>query len=90
MVKIKKPLLKIQISGVMTYEMWQAKACARYITANFQEQIAGYNMSVFFQTQWDQHLKQLQIEKKGDFYKHKGNMIVYINDKYIGDCDMFL
>jgi hypothetical protein len=30
------------------------------------------------------------VEKKGDFFTHKGNMIVYINDKYIGDCDMFL
>ena len=84
-------MLNIQISGVMSYELMAARACARELSAKHCDRIASFNVTPFYPTQWTTHLRKLQMEKKGSFYKHKGYMIVYVNDcEYIGNCDNFL
>lgn len=46
----------------------------------------------FFETQWEEYLHKLQIEKKGPFFNHKAaNPIIYYNDNiYVGDGETFL
>ena len=46
----------------------------------------------FFETQWEEYLNRLQIEKKGPFFNHKASSpIVYYNDcVYVGDGETFL
>lgn len=44
----------------------------------------------FFETQWEEYLKRVQVEKKGYFFHHKSSPLVYFNDtNYIGDGDAF-
>lgn len=42
--------------------------------------------------QWDLYMKKLANQKKGAFYSHKGNLIVYLaeSDRYVGGCENFL
>ncbi len=46
----------------------------------------------FFETQWEEYLGRLQVDKKGPFFAHKtSSPIVYYNDNiYIGDAEAFL
>ena len=46
----------------------------------------------FFETQWEEYLHNLQIEKKGPFFNHKASSpIVFYNDNiYVGDGETFL
>lgn len=46
----------------------------------------------FFETQWEEYLSKLQVEKKGPFFHHKASApIVFYNDLiYIGDGETFL
>jgi hypothetical protein len=46
----------------------------------------------FFETQWEEYLSAIQLEKKGPFFHHKPSApIVFMNDVvYIGDADTFL
>lgn len=44
----------------------------------------------FFETQWEEYLKKIQVEKKGSFYHHKQSPLIFYNDNcYIGDGDVF-
>ena len=66
-------------------------ACARELAERYPERITSCKVTKFYPTQWTNHLKKLQQEKKGAFFKHKDYMIVYLNDsEYIGNCDNFL
>ena len=49
-------------------------------------------MLQFFETQWEEYLSKLQIEKKGPFFNHKASApIVFYNDVvYVGDGETFL
>lgn len=83
--------LTITVSGIMSWELMKCFACARYLKNNYPDRIEDYQFDVHFQTQWDLYLKQIQNEQKGDFYLHKGNLIVFVNgSQYIGGCDNFL
>lgn len=46
----------------------------------------------FFETQWEEYLTAIQLEKKGPFFHHKPSApIVFMNDVvYIGDSETFL
>jgi hypothetical protein len=46
----------------------------------------------FFETQWEEYLGAIQLEKKGPFFHHKPSApIVFMNDVvYIGDSETFL
>jgi cyclophilin family peptidyl-prolyl cis-trans isomerase len=46
----------------------------------------------FFETQWEEYLHKLQVEKKGPFFNHKSSSpLVFFNDNvYIGDGETFL
>ena len=46
----------------------------------------------FFETQWEEYLSKLQVEKKGPFFNHKASSpIIFYNDVvYIGDAETFL
>ena len=44
----------------------------------------------FFETQWEEYLRKIKIEKKGHFYHHKQSPLVFFNDtEYIGDAETF-
>jgi len=44
----------------------------------------------FFETQWEEYLKKIQLEKKGPFFHHKTSPLVFYNESlYIGDGDAF-
>jgi hypothetical protein len=68
--------------------------CARTLKNEYPDSVTfdeKTDFKVFFQAQWDNYLKDLQNEKKGDFYQHKGNLIVFVNDSlYVGSMDNFL
>ena len=45
----------------------------------------------FFPTQWDDYLKNIQNELKGNFYQHKGSPLVILNGNvYLGGEDSFV
>ena len=46
----------------------------------------------FFETQWEEYLNALQVEKKGPFFTHNvSSPIVFFNDNiYVGDGETFL
>ena len=45
-----------------------------------------------FPAQWDLFMKKIANQKKGSFYTHKDNLLVYLaeSDRYIGGADNFL
>ena len=68
--------------------------CARQLKNQNPDIVSFDEKSDFkclFQAQWDNYMKNLQNEKKGDFYNHKGNLIVFLNNsQYIGSIDNFM
>jgi hypothetical protein len=69
-------------------------ACARSLRNDYPEKVSfdeTNDFTLLFPAQWDSYLKNLKEEKKGYFYQHKGNLVVYMNgDKYIGTVDSFM
>ena len=68
--------------------------CARQLK-NTHPEIVSFDekadFNCLFQAQWDNYMKNLQNSKKGDFYNHKGNLIVFLNNsQYIGSIDNFM
>lgn len=44
----------------------------------------------FFETQWEEYLRKIQTEKKGNFYFHKQSPLIFYNENiYIGDAEVF-
>jgi Cyclophilin type peptidyl-prolyl cis-trans isomerase/CLD len=66
-------------------------ACMRHLEKERPKEVR-VEILQFFETQWEEYLSKLQIEKKGPFFNHKSSSpIVYYNDNiYIGDGDTFL
>lgn len=45
----------------------------------------------FFETQWEEFLRKISSQNKGQFYEHKVSPLVYINDcDYVGDSETFI
>ena len=83
--------LNIHIAGIMSYELIQVRMCARELKAKYPDTIGEVTEQVFFRDPWTHFLSQLQQEKKGDFMKHHGHLIVYLNDdQYLGGANNFL
>ena len=82
----------IVIAGICSPELYKCQTCARLLKEEHPDRVVDYQMISLFPAQWDQYLKKLQNEKKGDFYQHKGNLVVYLanNDRYLGDSENFL
>lgn len=66
-------------------------ACLRHLEEERPKEIR-VEVLQFFETQWEEYLQRLQIEKKGPFFNHKSSApIVYYNDcVYVGDAETFL
>jgi hypothetical protein len=47
--------------------------------------------SSFFETQWEEFLRKISSQNKGQFYEHKVSPLVYTNDtEYVGDSETFI
>jgi len=81
---------KITVAGQLSDPQYhRAAAIARGLGQKCSQQV-DIEIKEFFETQWRQHLFEVQNEKKGTFYEHRGSPLVYINDEeYIGDCTAF-
>ena len=66
-------------------------ACLRHLEEERPKEIKVETLQ-FFETQWEEYLSALQVEKKGPFFNHKAaSPIVYFNDiSYVGDGETFL
>lgn len=86
--------MKINIAGIHSPHLVKCLVCARELQKLYPDEVTfdeKKDLQIFFPTQWDQHMKALQNKLKGDFYDHKGNLIVYINGhEYIGTIESFM
>jgi peptidyl-prolyl cis-trans isomerase-like 6 len=68
--------------------------CARSLRNEYPEKVSfdeSKDLIMLFPAQWDSYMKNLKEEKKGYFYQHKGNLVVFMNgDKFIGTIDSFM
>ena len=69
----------------------KCQACLLHLQEERPKELSVEVLS-FFETQWEEYLDALQIEKKGPFFTHKvASPIVYYNDNvYVGDGETFL
>ena len=85
---------QITVEGVHSEDVMRCMTCARSLRNDFPELVSfdeKTDFNLYFPAQWDNYLRILKAEKKGYFYQHKGNLIIYMNgDKYIGSMDSFL
>jgi len=79
----------ITLAGIISDEdLHRCQACVKELESRG---CVTSDTMFFFTTQWDNHLKQLQNQLKGEFYQHKGSPIVILNGStYIGGCESFL
>lgn len=77
------------LAGVLSDEAFhKCAACIRELES--KGKVTSTQLQ-FFATQWDQYLKKLQNNLKGEFYQHKGSPIVILNgSQYIGGEEQFL
>jgi len=69
----------ITLAGVISDEGYHAcLQCIKELTSKHEDRVKCTQLQ-FFPTQWDQYLKNLQNELKGEFYEHKGSPIVFVN-----------
>ena len=66
-------------------------ACLKYLEKERPKEVK-VEVLQFFETQWEEYLHSIQIEKKGPFFNHKASSpIVFYNDLvYVGDAETFL
>lgn len=69
--------------------------CRKCGAAVAEQNDIEYHENVFFETQWVQYLKKLQLAYKGQFLAHKQSPLVFLEDgqggvEYIGNEDRFL
>ena len=70
----------------------KALACLKHLEKERPKQVK-VEVFQFFETQWEEYLAKLQVEKKGPFFNHKASSspLIYYNDiVYIGDGEAFL
>ena len=87
-----QPFYSFVLAGKLTDPLFhKCAACLRHIELERPKQVK-VEIIQFFETQWEEFLHKLQIEKKGPFFNHKASApIVYFNDVvYIGDGETFL
>jgi hypothetical protein len=74
---------QITVAGIHSEDIMKCFTCARQLlktnpdVVSFDEKT---DLKLLFPAQWDTYVKNLQNEKKGDFYHHKGNLIVFLNN----------
>lgn len=83
---------KITVAGaIKDYNFQMMKTAALYIKRESEDPTLQVEILEFFESQWEQYMKDLKQEKKGKFYIHKGYHIAFINDdEYIGDSNEFM
>jgi hypothetical protein len=66
-------------------------ACLKHLQEEKPKEVT-FEVLQFFETQWEEYLSKLQVEKKGPFFNHKASSpIIFYNDVvYIGDAETFL
>jgi hypothetical protein len=81
----------IILAGIISDEDYHACIqCIKELKTKYPTRISSTELA-FFPTQWDQYLKQLQTQLKGEFYIHRGSPIAFVNGcQYIGGKVSFL
>jgi len=81
----------ITLAGVISDPDYHACAkCIEELKKQYGAKIQSMELQ-FFKTQWEQYLKRLQNEMKGEFYHHSGSPVVFVNGRiYIGGKASFL
>ena len=82
--------VKITVAGKITdAHFHKCVAAARHLS-NANPECVSAEILQFCETQWEEFLKKTANCKKGVFYQHTGNHLIYLNDgEYIGSSDKF-
>jgi hypothetical protein len=77
-----------KINDASFHKCW---ACLQHLEKDRPNEVK-FEVLQFFETQWEEYLSKLQVEKKGPFFNHKASApIIFYNDIiYIGDAETFL
>jgi hypothetical protein len=87
-----KPAYSFVLAGKVNDPIFhKCLACLRHLEKERPKEVK-LEVLQFFETQWEEYLKSVQIEKKGPFFNHKSSSpLVYYNDVvYVGDGETFL
>ena len=82
---------QIVVAGINSADLHRCFTCANQLHAQYPDRVAEPTLITLFPAQWDLYMKKLTNQKKGNFYSHRGNIIVYLaeNDMYIGGSENF-
>jgi len=77
-----------KVNDAAFHKCWE---CLKHLQEERPKQVK-FEVLQFFETQWEEYLSKLQVEKKGPFFNHKASSpIIFYNDVvYIGDAETFL
>ena len=72
---------KIVITGINSNPLlFKCFTCARQLKDQHSDRVADFEFFSLFPAQWDMYLRKLQNDRKGEFYAHKGNLIVFLEE----------